>query len=151
MIEKTKIYTNQLIKNMSDIRFVGQVVLVIIILLVSWSTVNAIQMNYELQQQISELEQKVEISRLEAENLRLKNQYLETDTFLELAARRQFGRAAPGEKVLLVPENVAAAYTVQSDGPDNDTAVSEQKPQYQKNLEEWRNFFFRSSDSNNVN
>jgi len=146
MLQKTKTYTKQFMTNMGDIRFVGQVVLAIIVLLASWSTVSAIQTNYELQKQVSELEQKVEISRLEAQNLRLKNQYLETDTFLELAARRQFGRAAPGEKVLLVPKDVALAYTVTEEDADLQATVETNKPAYQQNLEDWSNFFFRNAD-----
>ena len=146
MLTKIKKYTKIFITNMSDIRFIGQIVLAIIILLASWSTVVAIQTNYELQQQISQLEQEVEINRLETQNLRLENQYLETDTFLELAARRQFGKAAPGEELLLVSKQVAKSYIVQTDTFDEGESIDEQKPDYQQNLEDWKNFFFRGSD-----
>lgn len=147
MLEKIKTNLKVFIKNLSDLRFLGQVVFVVIILLVSWSGIKAIQTNYELQRKIARMQQEIEVKKLENENLGLENQYLETDTFLELAARRQFGKAAPGEKVYIVPKSVALAHTVES---QNQTTTDEQKaekPKYQQNLEDWVNFFFRKSDN----
>ena len=45
----------------------------------------------------------------QVKNQKLQNEYLKSDAFLELAARRQFNRAAPGEKLLIVPKSVAEA------------------------------------------
>ena len=69
----------------------------VIALIVSWNGLKAIQSNYEFQKQIARLEQQNEVSKLENDNLNLKNEYYNTDEFLELSARRQFGLAAPGE------------------------------------------------------
>ena len=148
MLTKIKTQLKTFVKNLGDLRFVGQVVFVIIILLTSWSGIKAIQTNYELQKRIARLQQEVEVQRLENQNLALENQYLETDRFLELAARRQFGKGAPGEKVYIVPSNVALAHTIDATTTvEEDTEQKAEKPAYQQNLEDWVNFFFRKSDN----
>lgn len=143
-IIKTKIL--EFIKSLSDLRVVGQVFFAVIVLLISWSGVKAIQANYELQKKIVRLEQEVEIGRLENDNLKLSNKYLETNEFLELAARRQFGKAAAGETLYIVPKKVALAHVTP---PSTDTSqqASTKKPQYQQNLEAWSSFFFRKSQN----
>lgn len=146
MFEVIKTKTLSFIKSLSDLRVVGQLFFVIIVLLISWSGVRAIQTNYELQKKIVRLEQEVEINRLENENLRLENKYLETEAFLELAARRQFGKAAPGETLYLVPKEVALA-KVRQDTEGTNRQASQKKPWYQQNLEAWSGFFFRKSQN----
>lgn len=155
MFEKIKTqtpnYAKTFIKSLSDVRVLGQVVFVVIVLLVSWSGVKAIQTNFELQKRIAKLEQEVAIAELENQNISLQNQYLETDQFLELAARQQFGKAAPGERVYLVPTEVALRHTVDLEKEKSATKKTSEKPRYQKNLEAWVNFFFRQSDNKLLN
>lgn len=129
---------------LNDTRVLGLLVFGVIALLVSWSGVKSIQTNYELQKQISGLTQENDVRKLANSNLKLRNEYYKTDQFLELAARRQFGKAAPGEKVYIVPKTVALANTI--DIPeDNAKPVTsvDNRPTYQKNLESWFNFYFR--------
>ena len=114
MIDTLKTKIIEFVKSLTDLRVVGQVFFAVIVLLISWSGVKAIQANYELQKKIVQLEQEVEISKLENDNLKLENKYLETDEFLELAARRQFGKAAPGETLYIVPKRVALANVTQA-------------------------------------
>ena len=145
MLEKIKnIDYKPYVKQLRDVRVLGLLVFVFLVLLVSWSGVKVIQTNYELEKRISKLQQEVEVLALENANQKLRNQYYETDQFLELAARRQFGRAAPGEKLILVPQQVALAQTVdlpnQSQPPK---AAPTDPPRYQKNFEAWINFFLR--------
>lgn len=121
-----------------DIRFTGQVVFACIVLLISWSGVKTIQTNYELQKQISKLQQQNAVHALENKNLELQNQYYRTDDYLELSARRNFGLGKPGEKELLVPQSVAYQYapetkTASTDIPESTTRTS--------NLQAWVNFF----------
>lgn len=146
MFETLKIKILEFIKALSDLRVVGQVFFAVIVLLISWSGVKAIQANYELQKKIVQLEQEVEINRLENDNLKLENKYLETNDFLELAARRQFGKAAAGETLYIVPKKVALAHAAQVVGDDTKRASSK-KPAYQQNLESWSRFFFRKSQN----
>ncbi len=146
MLEEIKNRIINYSKSLTDIRVLGQTLFVLIILLVSWSGIKAIQKNYELQKQISKLEQEVEIAQLENENQKLNNLYLETDQFLELSARRQFGLGAPGEKLLVVPKEVALANSVKLVAK-SDNVKKVEKPKYQQNLEAWISFFFRGSQN----
>jgi cell division protein FtsB len=145
MIEKLKQYLKHpSLKVLADTRALGLIAFGVIALLVSWSGVKSIQTNYELQKQISELTQQNDVGKLENTNLKLRNEYYKTDQFLELAARRQFGKAAPGEAVYIVPKSVALANSADL----TSTKVAEKntiasKPFYQENLESWVNFFFR--------
>ncbi len=149
MFEKIKnIRKHPFIQQLRDVRALGLIAFGIVALMVTWSGIKALQTNYELQKQISALQQQNDVQQLENNNLKLKNQYLTTDQFLELAARRQFGKAAPGEKVLLIPKAVALKHTVEMpmlEQESDDSVVS--KPAYQRNFEAWMDFFLHRQNS----
>lgn len=133
-----KFYSSQY----SDVRSLALMVFAVIVILVSWSGVKAIQKNYELQKQIAQLEQENSVKKLENDNQKLKNTYLETDQFLELAARKQFGLAAPGETVVIIPERVAFDRIPEMPSVTKQEPVkTSNKPEYQKNIESWLDFF----------
>ncbi len=113
-----------------------------IALSVFWSGAKIVQQNYELTLKAQQIENENQILELENRNKELQNQYLATDEFAELTARRVFGRAAPGEKVYIVPKEVALAALTTSNEEvlEDDTPI--QKPQYQKNLDAWLNIYF---------
>ena len=132
-------------RQFSDPRFVGQVVFVIIVLLVSWSGIKSIQTNYVLQRQISQLKAQNAVQRLQNENAKLQNNYYNSKQFLELSARQNFGLAAPGEKEVIVPAAVAATYVSDiPDVPDTQTIASKPTPK-QPNLQAWISFFLHRS------
>lgn len=144
MLEKIKtLQDHPFAQQFKDVRFLGFVVFGILVLLVSWSGVSVIESNYELQKQVSKLEQQNQVAELENNNLKLQNEYYNSNQYLELTARRQFGKGQPGEKLLLVPKSVALKYA-----PDIPESTKEaeatpvlQKPLIQRNLEAWGNFF----------
>jgi cell division protein FtsL len=136
------------IKRLSDIRFAGQVVFVVIVLMISWSGIKTIQTNYTLQKQVSGLRQQNNVQQLENNNLALQNNYLNSNQYLELTARQNFGMAAPGEKELIVPQSVAMAYTTDAASPPKVPAASDHQPGYQKNFESWVDFFLHRANSN---
>jgi cell division protein FtsB len=131
------------LRKLRDVRQVGLLVFVGLILLVTWSGVGIIQTNYDLQKQISGLQQSVQLQQLENSNLKLRNEYFNTDEYLELQARRQFGKAAPGEKLYVVPKAVALSRSVDP-LPVRAKAGNEEpdKPFYQRNFEAWMDFLF---------
>ena len=145
MFEKIKtLKISKYLVQLNDVRTLGLVAFGVIVLLVTWSGVKAVQTNYDLQKQISNLTAENQVRELENQNLRLKDEYLKTDQFLELAARRQFGLAAPGEKVLLVPKSVALKHVFNVDQAPvelGNTSGNITKPKYQQNFEAWVNFF----------
>lgn len=133
------------VRRLGDTRFAGQVVFVVIVLLISWSGIKTIQTNYELQKQISGLKQQSDVQKLQNNNLALQNNYFNSDQYLELSARQNFGLAQPGEKEIIVPESVALSYTV--DPPsDKPSSASDQQPTYQKNFQSWVDFFLHRQD-----
>ena len=85
----------------------------VVALLVTWSGIKVAQNNYDLGKKVSVIQQRNDVASLENQNLKLKNKYYESNEFLELAARRQFGRAAAGEKMYIVPSDVSLKSTVE--------------------------------------
>lgn len=145
-LSNLKPFANRVIshtKQLRDIRVLGLNLFIVIALLVTWNSVGVIQANYELQQDLSRLEQENEIRKLENETLRLKNEYYLTDQYLELAARKQFSKAAPGETLVLVPDEVAMRYSYDVPQESEDVVTAPDKPRYQQNFEAWLEFFFR--------
>ena len=125
----------------SDLRFVGQVIFVIIVLLVSFSGVKYIQVNYSLQRKISALKQQNDVQRLKNENQKLQNEYYKSKQYLELAARQNYALAALGEKELDVPSTVAESYV--ADLPhDSVEQVADVRPVvHRQNFQAWIDFF----------
>ena len=146
MLIKQKLHSmKKVIDALRDVRVIGFIGFVVIIAMVTLDGVRVLQQNFQLQKQIAQLEQEIAIQELENANLALRNQYYETDQYLELQARRQFGLAAPGETVLLVPEQVVLANSV---AEPEDEVLSlpdglDERPEYLRNIDEWREFFFR--------
>jgi cell division protein FtsB len=148
MLEKIKEYKNHpYVEQFHDIRAVGLAVFGVIVLLVSWSGAKAIQTNYVLQKQISQLQQENQVQQLEDNNLQLQNEYFNTNQYLELQARQDFGLGEPGETELLVPRSVALAHTVNLSGTQSQTKASSKQPSYQKNFQAWIDFFLHRQSS----
>ncbi|HSX31712.1 MAG TPA: septum formation initiator family protein [Candidatus Saccharimonadales bacterium] len=136
----------QALAGLRDLRVLGLLVFLVIVLLVSWSGVKAIETNYGLQKQISTLDQQNNVQKLANQNLKLQNDYYKTPQYLELAARKDFGLAAAGETVLVVPKHVALAHTVDLPKQPGITAEAPEdnakKPAYQRNFTAWLDFLF---------
>jgi cell division protein FtsB len=145
MQQKTKYIRAVLIDfiyRLRDIRFAGQVLFVVIVLLISWSGVKAILMNYGLEKQIAAAKQENELQQLENNDLKLQNEYYQSNQYLELQARLNFGLAQPGEQEILVPENVALSYAPKVKLPRNQIKISGE-PAIVQNIQAWFNFFIR--------
>lgn len=128
--------------SLRDIRVAGQVIFGIVVVLVSWSGIKAIDTNYQLQKQIATLQQQNQLQQLENENLKLQNDYYNSDQYLELSARQNLGLGAPGEKELIVPKSVALSYTVPEPEAEKESkAPAVEPPAYQRNIQSWVDFF----------
>ena len=144
MFDKIKNHEKKIISwalQLKDLRVVGLLLFLVIVLLVSWSGVKTIETNYDLQKQISVLKQENAVKKLSNENLKLENDYFETPQYLEVAARQDFGLAAPGETVLNVPRKVALSFTVdppKAEEPKEKPATKQ--PPYQRNFQAWMDF-----------
>lgn len=148
MIQKLKQYALKFKEKMTSITFLGQLVFAVIVILVSWSGARVIQTNYNLQEQIAVLEQENQAQRIKNENLRLRNQYFETEEYLELAARQFLGKAAEGERVVLIPKDVALSYAKDSpymddESVDSTLAEEDERIVFVRNIDQWLDFLFK--------
>jgi cell division protein FtsB len=142
MLEKLKqLRHHPKIAQFRDVRAVGLLAFLAVALMVSWSGAKVIQRNYELQKHISQLQQEVDVQELQTNNLKLQNQYFNTDQYLELKARQDFGLGKAGEKLLLVPDDVAMSYVSESTAKTDAPTPASRRPAYQRNFEQWVDFF----------
>ncbi len=146
MLQKIKQLINTseiktLLNRFQDIRFTGQVIFVLVIILISWSGVKAIQLNYDLQQQILKLNEQIKIQKLINQNIAYQNQYYSSKQYLELSARQNFGLGNAGETEVIIPKNVALSYTVAMPGASSSNTKSTNLPSWDKNLQNWFDFF----------
>ena len=129
-------------KQITEVRNLALYLFALIVLAITWSGVKTMQNNYDLQKQISTLKQQNNVLQLQNEDSALQNQFYQTNQYLDLSARQNLGLAAPGEKVLLVPNATAQKYVdqaiVSTTQPTNTAVKSTSK--YVKNLEDWRDF-----------
>lgn len=149
-LEKLHMFGSKLYKyilSLRDVRNVGTLAFIVLVFLVTWSGMRAIQTNYGLQRQVYELQKTNDVSRLENANLSLTNDYYNTSQYLEVTARQTLGLAAPGETVLLVPKSVALAHTVTMPASKTASDVENAKPFWQRNFDAWMDFFLNRSSS----
>ena len=145
-----KIKNNTYIKTAFDTKNLGLYAVFIIALSVTWSSIKIIQKNYELEKQIGQLQQEVTIQDQTNKNQKLKNEYYKTDAYLDLAARKYFGKALPGEKLILVPADTSQKYIHQEAEPVAVVKPPRTAPKFVQNWQDWINFFLhRESDSPN--
>lgn len=129
-------------KGLYDVRLLVLVLVGLISISVFWNGAKIVQQNFELTQKVAQINKENEILELENRNKELQNEYLATDEFAELTARRVFGKASPGERVYIVPKDVAIASLAEKPKPTEEEIQEFDKPQYQQNLEAWLNIYF---------
>ena len=98
--------------------------------------VGTIKHNYDLQKEISILQQQIANLQVDNQQLKYKIQYYNTDSYKEKEARARLGLQAPGEGVIILPRQ-------------NDTAniqhASPSKSKPKSNLRQWADFLFGKS------
>jgi cell division protein FtsB len=131
------------VQQLLDIRNIVLYIFGLIVLAIAWSGAKTVQNNYELQKQVTSLQQQNRVLSLLNANTYLQNQFYHTDEYLELSARQNLGLAAPGEQVLIVPKAVAMKYvdpSLAKTSGISENIPSDKRPNYVKNLEAWRDF-----------
>lgn len=98
----------------------------------TWSTIGALNRNYELEQELNQANLETDILELQNENLRLEQAYFQTDEYLELQSRSLLNRAWEGEHLVILPKAEGSADS------EPDQKVSDDK----SNLEKWMDFLF---------
>jgi cell division protein FtsB len=134
------------IKQLQDVRVLGLIAFGLIVLMITWSGIGAIETNYNLQKQINQLSEQNQLQKLANINQSLENEYYNTNQYLVLQARELLSKGQPGERLFLV-SNTAAMSQI-SPEPKSLVAVSPTvKPKYQTDFENWIDFYFRHGKS----
>lgn len=136
-----KIKNSQIVKSFASSQAIGLYVMVIIALSVTWASVKIIQKNYGLEKQITRLSQEVDILDQQTKNQKLKNEYYKTDAYLDIAVRKYFGKAYPGEKLIVVPKNVSQKFITDDTTIQDNKESNNDRPKFVQNLQKWINFF----------
>lgn len=131
------------IEHLGDIRYSGQLIFVVIIILVTWSGIRSIETNYKLQRQIATLNQQNQLQQIDNTNIDLGNQYLNSNQYLDISARQNLGLASQGEQELLVPKSAALNYVVPSPVKQIKQSVTSSKP---SNYQSWLDFFLHRNE-----
>lgn len=124
--------TRFVILKVKEPEFIVLTVIAIVVVAVTINTSSVILKNYELERKVRVAEQKVAIAELELENQRAQNAYYATDAYLEIAARRQLSRGAPGEQLIIVPKSVAEKYVTRPQIVETTPTIESEKSTFQK-------------------
>lgn len=92
------------------------------------SLFGTVRRNYELQREITQLEQSNKALEQSNQDLKYQIAYFQTDLFKDKAARAKLGLQAPGENVLILPKQPA---------PEVETASKQPK---RSNFAQWIDF-----------
>lgn len=101
-----------------------------------WGTIEAIQQNFTLQQQVDTLAQENSFYDLQNQALAFQQRYYKSSEYLELAARESLNKTVSGEKVLILPPNTVASK------PPEPIDGSGQAIAQRSNFEQWMYFLF---------
>ena len=105
-----------------------------------WGSLQVMQRNYGLQKEVDYKKRQLQLAELQKDSLELQNRYYATNEYKELALRDTLGLVMPGEKVLILPENSAAAKQADENATKGTTQTVSQEQT--SNLEQWLNFLF---------
>ena len=71
----------------------------------AWGAIFTMETNFTAQKAVEDLKREQQVTQLEVDMLKFKQNYYKTDEYKDLAARESLGLASPGEKVLMLPPN----------------------------------------------
>ena len=134
-----------LIKRVKALATLNNAVLLVALLIAStwvWSTIEAIQHNFKLQQQVDALSQQIALDELQNKTLQLQKSYYNSDQYLELSARERLGLAVPGEKVVILPANTVKSAAQPAAQASTDTTIADRS-----NFAQWMYFLFGKKDA----
>ena len=103
----------------------------------AWGSIEVMQRNYRLAQELNYKQRQAQLVELEAENLAFEQKYYQSREYQELAARDRLGLAMPGEKALVLPPNSQKA--IEYDQVATPKVASEAQPD---NFAQWLDFLF---------
>lgn len=114
------------------------VITVVMCLTWTYQSIQAMGRNWELTERLKVEQRNLELMRIEVEMAELTNEYLQTDEYQELLARKLAGKQLPGEHMVVMPENSEAAKAKHN----VTVAAKEEEPEEYTNFEKWIMYLF---------
>ena len=108
----------------------------------AWGSIGMMGRNYHLQQQLDQDTQERTLAQLQVDNLKYERNYHQTDEYKKLLLRQGLGLAEPGEKLLILPPNSAAATAA-----DKQAVNIVQPVVPRSNFQQWMNFLGGKTNS----
>ncbi|MCA9347594.1 hypothetical protein KC930_03385 [Candidatus Saccharibacteria bacterium] len=128
------------ISYLTRVDLLAAAVIAVVILAVTINTSIVIMQNYNLQRQVDIAQQKVDIAQAELDNQRLKNTYYTSDSYLDIAARKQLNQGLPGEKLVIVPHDVAMSYVKDINLETQTVDQADTQDEALSNFQKWLRF-----------
>ena len=107
----------------------------------AWSSVQAVERNYQLQREVDDKHRQLQLTELQTDTLAYEQRYYKSREYLELESKRRLGLAQSGEKVVVLPPNSdkAKQATKTQDQAFTVTPVDTPAP---PPVQQWLNFLF---------
>lgn len=113
----------------------------------AWGSVTVMQRNFALQKDADEQQRQLQLTQLEVDTRKYQQNYYKSDEYKDLAARMYLGLASPGEKVLILPPNSAAA---KSEAPSAGTNIQVGSYSAPSNFDQWLGFLMGSNTASDL-
>lgn len=105
----------------------------------AWGAIFTMETNFTAQKAVEDLKREQQVTQLEVDMLKFKQNYYKTDEYKDLAARESLGLASPGEKVLMLPPNSDAVKRL-DDREAGQTTSMVATTASMSNFEQWMSF-----------
>ncbi len=106
-----------------------------------WSSVQAVERNYQLQREVDDKYRQLQLAELQTDTFAYEQRYYQSREYLELESKRRLGLAQPGEKVLVLPPNTEKAKQADS-GQEQALVVPPTETAPPPPMQQWLNFLF---------
>lgn len=115
------------------------IIALVLCLSFTWGAITSMSRNWGLAQELANRERSKALLELEVETLELENAYYKSAEYQELAARKYQGKKQPGETMIYLPDNSAAA---KQKHQEITTATATTEASTLSNFEQWMKFLF---------
>lgn len=112
---------------------------IILCLVWTYQSIASMSRNWELSEKLTSEKKELELIKIEAETKELENQYYQSSEYQELLARKHMDKQAPGEKMVVMPENSEEA---KNKHKTIEEEVTEKEKEDYSNFEKWMKYLF---------
>ena len=112
---------------------------IILCLVWTYQSIASMSRNWELSEKLTSEKKELELIKIEAETKELENQYYQSKEYQELLARKHMDKQAPGEKMVVMPENSEEAKNKHKTVEEE--VAGREKEDY-SNFEKWMKYLF---------